>query len=246
MGGLLDVAGKRSQAMNRACSRAGCVGTAETQVCHGRHARRSARCCANEGGNAYRRPFRAGGRLFGAGSPTESCIGRTCGWPSGPRLQRGPHMWQRARDAVVRAGACDPSGRLCTGRAPRRELAGEGHPMSYGNEGAASRRPGGEVPDVDTLLITSHRDSAGSSGLSCSAELVSLRTAEWNPFGCPEHPGAAEGQLARAVRLQDAFQGRVLRRAQVREEQRRAPLRLHAELDQAARGHLLRGENRGY
>ena len=28
---------------------------------------------------------------------------------------------------------------------------------------------------------------------AASAELVSLRTAEWNPFGCPEHPALRRG-----------------------------------------------------
>ena len=65
--------------------------------------------------------------------------------------------------------------------------------MSYGVKARLLVDLAAKLPDVDTLLITSHRDSAGSSGLSCSAELVSLRTAEWNPFGCPEHPALRRG-----------------------------------------------------
>merc|ERR1712157_490 len=41
-----------------------------------------------------------------------------------------------------------------------------------------------ELPHVDTLLLTSHRDS--SSPNSCVAELIALRG--FRPFSCPAHP----------------------------------------------------------
>ena len=200
MSSLLDVAGKRSQAMNRACSRAGCVGTAKDAECATGGIRGGQRvCCANEGGAhatpTIHEPTASPIPVRHWITPTESLYWQNLWmWPTGHACDAGricgsgPETLWYVPGRVIQVGDFADVARLLGVSYWRR-----GHPMSYGVKARLLVDLAAKLPDVDTLLVTSHRDSAGSSGLSCSAELVSLRTAEWNPFGCPEHPALRRG-----------------------------------------------------
>ena len=173
-----------------------CEGTAHDPACGrgGRRADGTRACCANEGGPhdtpilhqptgepiPVKHQISPGDQLYWQNLwlwPLFECPDK----PTGVCPRKPWSLWYKPGRVLQMGDASDIAALLNV------KYWSVGRQMTYEIKARLLMDLAHHFPEVDTLFFTSHRDGTGT-GTHCSQELISLRTDDWNPFGCPEHP----------------------------------------------------------